>query len=118
MVELHNTIARTAVLFALALCVWAGWNFIRRESISPSYLGALVIGEGLMLGQGALGVLLLLTGAQPRDLLHFLYGVLVALAWPAVYIYTHARTSRAEAGWYALVSFFLIGLALRAAMTG
>ncbi len=118
MVELHNTLARTAILFALALALWAGWNYFRREGVSPSYLGALVIGEGVMLVQGVLGILLVLTGARPTDLLHFLYGFLVALCWPGVYVYTHARTTRAEAGWYALVSFFIFGLALRALTTG
>ena len=117
MVELHNIIARTAILFALALGAWAGWSFLRKEEVSPSYLGALAIGEGVMVVQGLLGILLVLTGTLPHELLHFLYGFLVALGWPAVYIYTHARTTRAEVGWYALMSFFVFGLALRAFTT-
>ncbi len=118
MIELHNTIARTVILFTLALGVWAGWSYFRKQGVSPSYFGAVVIGEGVMLVQGVLGLLLVLTGARPHDLLHFLYGFLVALGWPAVYIYTHARTTRAEIGWYALVAFFMFGLALRAVTTG
>lgn len=115
---IHSRIALSAVLFAFALGVWAAWDFVRGRGISPSYRGALLIGEVLMLAQGALGILLVLTGALPGDLLHFLYGVLVALSWPAVYIYTNARMGRSEAGIYALVSFFIFGLAIRAIMTG
>jgi hypothetical protein len=115
---IHSRIALSAVLFAFVLGVWAAWDFVRGRGISPSYRGALLIGEVLMLVQGVLGILLVLTGVLPGDLLHFLYGVLVALSWPAVYIYTNARMGRSEAGLYALVSFFIFGLAIRAIMTG
>ena len=68
--------------------------------------------------QGEIGVLLVASGQIPSDLLHFLYGVLVALSWPAVYVYTNARNGRNEAGFYALAGFFVFGLALRAITTG
>ncbi|MBI4789177.1 MAG: hypothetical protein HY782_19265 [Chloroflexi bacterium] len=115
---IHARVAVSAVIFAFALGAWGTWSYLRGQGVSPSYWGALVVGEILMLVQGAIGVLLALTGALPRDLLHFLYGVLVALSWPSVYVYTNARTGRTEAGIYAVVSFFVFGLALRAMMTG
>ncbi len=118
MVFIHSRTAIAAVLFAFALGVWALWSFVRGQRVSSSYWGALVIGELLMLAQGFLGILLLIGGARPADWLHLLYGVLVALSWPGVYIYTHARGDRREAGLYALVSFFVFGLAIRAIMTG
>ncbi len=118
MAFIHSRIAVTAVLFALALGAWALWSFLRGQGVSPSYWGALIIGELLMLVQGFLGILLILGGERPADLLHLLYGVLVALSWPGIYVYTHARGDRREAGLYALVSFFIFGLALRAIMTG
>ncbi len=118
MILIHSRTAIAAVLFAFALGVWALWSFLRGQGVSPSYWGAVVIGELLMLAQGFLGILLVLGGARPADWLHLLYGVLVALSWPGVYIYTHARGDRREAGLYALVSFFVFGLAIRAIMTG
>lgn len=118
LVFIHNRVAISAIIFAFLMGVWAAWNYFRRQGVSPSYWGALVIGEILMLVQGALGFLLVLTGARPGDCLHFLYGVLVALSWPALYVYTSARATRKEAGLYALVSFFIFGLAIRALMTG
>ncbi len=114
----HSRTAITAVLFAFALGIWALWSFLRGRGVSSSYWGALFIGELLMLAQGLFGILLVIGGARPADWLHVLYGVLVALSWPGVYVYTHARGDRREAGFYALVSFFVFGLALRAVMTG
>jgi hypothetical protein len=115
---IHSRLALTIILFALILGVWAAWNYFRRTGLTSSYWGALIIGEMLMLAQGLLGVLLVVSGEQPADWVHFLYGVLTALGLPAVYIYTGGRATRIEAGLYALVSFFIFGLALRAIMTG
>ena len=98
--------------------IWAAWSYFRGHGISSNYWGALVIGELVMLAQGVLGIVLVISGRMPADIIHFLYGVLVALSWPGVYIYTNARTGRSEAVIYALVSFFIFGLAIRAVMTG
>jgi hypothetical protein len=86
--------------------------------LNSNYWGALIIGEIVMLGQGVIGVILVLFGQMPGDVIHFLYGVLVALSWPGVYVYTNARAGRSEAAIYAIVSFFIFGLAVRAIMTG
>ena len=115
---LHSRLAITVILYALAMGAWAAANFFRGKGISSNYWGALVIGEIVMLAQGILGLIMVVMGLLPHDLLHFLYGVLVALSWPGVYIYTNARQGRAEAGIYAIVSFFIFGLAIRALMTG
>ena len=117
-VFIHSRLALTAILFALVMGVWAAWSYFRGHGVNPNYWGALVIGEIVMLGQGVIGIVLVVTGHTPADVLHFLYGVLVALAWPGVYVYTNARAGRSEAAMYALVSFFIFGLAVRAVMTG
>lgn len=115
---IHGRLAQTAIFFALAMGLWAAWSYFRKQGVNSSYWGALIIGEILMIGQGVLGVLMVILGALPADLLHFLYGVLVTLGWPAVYIYTNARATRNEAAIYALVSLFIFGLGIRAFMTG
>ncbi|MBI5029869.1 MAG: hypothetical protein HZB51_05030 [Chloroflexi bacterium] len=115
---IHGRIAQTTILFAFAMGAWAAWNYFRKEGVNSNYWGALIIGEILVIGQGVIGLLMVLLGAFPADLMHFLYGVLVALGWPAVYIYTNARATRNEAAIYALVSFFIFGLGIRAMMTG
>jgi hypothetical protein len=114
----HERLAQTVIFYTFAMGAWAALNFFRGKGIDPSYWGALIIGEMMFLAQGVLGVIMLILGLLPRDLLHLLYGVLVAVSWPGVYIYTQARQERAEAGVYAMISFFMFGLALRAIMTG
>ncbi len=118
MTDLHSRLALSAIFFALALGAWAAFLFFRGKGIDSSYWGALVIGEILMIAQGVIGVLMVISGRMPPDLIHFLYGVLVGLAWPGAYVYTNARQGRSEAGIYAIVSFFIFGLAIRALMTG
>jgi hypothetical protein len=114
----HSRIALSAILYAVAMGVWAAWSYFRGQGLNSNYWGALIIGEIVMIGQGVIGVILVLSGQMPGDVIHFLYGVLVALSWPGVYVYTNARAGRSEAAIYAIVSFFIFGLALRAIMTG
>ena len=116
--SLHSRIALSAIFFTFALGAWAAWNYFRGRDISPNFWGALIIGEILMIAQGLIGFVLLITGARPEDILHLLYGILVALTLPGVYIYTGGRTTRHEAGIYAIVAFFTFGLLIRAVMTG
>jgi hypothetical protein len=116
--NLHARISISVVLFAFAMGAWAAWNFFRASGVSGSYLGAVMVGELLVLAQGAVGAVMLLFGGRPGDLIHLLYGVLVALMWPLTYAYTQGRTERRESGIYALVAFFIFGLAIRAIMTG
>jgi heme A synthase len=116
--DLHCRIALSTLFFVFALGTWGAVNFVRVRGVSSNYLGALVIGEILLLLQGILGLILVLMGQWPADSLHFLYGVTIAISWPGVYAYTHAETSRREMGIYSIVSFFMFGLAVRAMMTG
>jgi heme A synthase len=115
---IHGRLALTILLYTFAMGAWAALIFFRNRGIESSYWGALVIGEVVMLAQGVLGLVMVIVGLHPADILHFLYGVLVAFSWPGTYIYTHARQGRAEAGIYSIVSFFIFGLAIRALMTG
>jgi len=106
------------MFFALILGAWGAFNFLRGIGISSNFLGAVVIGEVLVLAQGVLGMVLVVTGQFPADALHFLYGVVIAISFPGVYTYTGGATSRREMGIYALIAFFIFGLAVRATMTG
>ena len=114
----HGRIAQSVVLYSLIMGVWAAWNYFRKQGVEGNYLGAIVVGELLMLAQGVMGGIMVIGGATPGNLWHFLYGILVAVCWPGTYVYTHARVGRTESAIYAMVSFFIFGLALRAIMTG
>lgn len=118
LVELHARLANTVVLFTLVVGVWALANYVRRQGLSPSYWGTLVIGELLLVAQAVIGAVMYLQGGRPFRTIHFLYGVLVLLIWPGVYAYTEGRDTRREALIYGLASLFLFGLSLRAIGTG
>lgn len=116
--DIHCRVALAVVFFALALGVWGGVAFIRGLGVTGSYLGAIAVGEILVMAQGLIGVILVLLGRSPADWLHVLYGIVIAISWVAVYLYTHGETRRREMAIYSLVSFFVVGLAVRAIMTG
>jgi hypothetical protein len=79
----------------------------------------IAIGELLMLAQFVIGVLLLLTGAQPYRLsIHILYGIVAIIGLPGAFAYTRGRDDRWELLIYVTVCLFLCGIALRALTTG
>jgi hypothetical protein len=116
--DIHCRLALAVTFFAFALGVWGVFAYLRGSGVTGSYFGALIIGEILIIGQGLVGVLLLVTGHFPADGLHFLYGIVLPLTWVAVYIYTRGATTRREMLIYAIISFFIMGLAIRGIMTG
>ena len=116
--DIHCRIALSVLFFTFALGVWGVGSFALRRGVDSSYRGALVIGELLILFQGIVGIVLVLMGKWPNDTLHLLYGVVLALAWPLVYTYTHADSSRRAVGIYGVMSFVMVFLALRALYTG
>jgi heme A synthase len=116
---IHDRLANTVLLYIAILALWALWRFVRRQGVDSSYWGALVIAEILILMQGALGIILLLGGANPaRGGVHILYGIVSALSIPAVYVFTKGRDERRDILIYGAVLLFNSGIALRAIATG
>jgi hypothetical protein len=115
---LHDRLSVTAAFYALAIAVWATVLAARGRGIEGGFLGAIVIGEVLLIVEALLGVwLALVAGASPARGIHFLYGILAVLIWPFLLTYTRGRTGQREAVIFAAGSFFLWGLLLRAATT-
>lgn len=115
---LHERLATTAAFYALALALWAGYLAVRGRAIDGNYLGAVVIGEGLLIAEGALGAWLLFAlGQSPDRGIHFLYGTLALIIWPFLFTYTRSSNGSREAVLFSAGSFFLFGLLLRAAST-
>ena len=107
------------LLFMAALGIWGLWNALRGAGMSPSYWGGLVIGEGLIVAQTVIGILLYILGREPaRGLLHVLYGVAALIAIPAAFAFTRGRSTRYEALIYAIIALFLAGVTVRARLTG
>ncbi len=116
---LHDRLSVSMLLFMLALGVWGLWNFLRGAGVSGSYLGGLVIGQGLIVVQELIGLGLLFGDAvAARHWLHILYGIAAAITLPATFAFLRGRTGRYEALMYAVVAFFLAGITVRLQTTG
>ena len=70
--ELHTVLSKTSILFFALLGIWGVIRAFRGQGIGPSYLGALVIGEGVFVLQAVLGVILLFSSGRPDRIIHLL----------------------------------------------
>ncbi len=118
---LHARLATTALFYTFAMGVWALWLTVRGRGLDGGYLGALVIGEIVLVLQALLGIVQLwgAPGGAGAWWLHGLYGVLTALMWPFVYTFSRGREGapRQEAIMFFATSFFLFLLLARAVET-
>jgi hypothetical protein len=110
------------VLFAAAAGVWGLIEYVRKQAVSPSYWGIVVVGNLLAVGQGLIGLILALQGGSPaRGIIHILYGI-VALSWIPLINFVSGyvnrdKLPRRETLVVALVSLFQAGIAFRAITT-
>lgn len=111
---LHDRIGNAAPLFMILAGVLSLVNYVRGRGVDGNIMGALVIGEIMMLVQAGLGLILLVSGLAPASLIHYLYGALAILALPALWVYTRGATDRRASLIWALAGFFMMGLTLRA----
>lgn len=108
----------TVLLFMAAVGAWGVFAYVRGQSVSGSYAGALAIGEVLVLVQVGAGVLVLSGGARPPSATHYLYGITAVLVLPFAWSYFRERNQRQALLIYSLVALFIFGLAARGMMTG
>ena len=116
-VQIHADLSRTALIYFALLAIWGLIRFVRHQGVGPSYWGALVIAELLILTQGSLGAILWYGGLRPARGVHLLYGLVSALAIPAVYAYTRGREERSEMLMYGVATMVTVALVVRAIMT-
>ncbi len=115
--EIHGLLGNALAIFSLLIMLWALLHALRGREIGGDFWGAVAIGEGLIVLQALVGGILVLRGAMPVRTIHFLYGALTLLTWPAVFAFTRGDTTRRTAIIWVLASAFLFGISLRAAMT-
>ena len=101
-----------------AVAAWGILAYLRGQSISGSYAGALVIGEALVLAQVGAGAAMFAIGARPPTSTHYLYGLTAILVLPFSWSYLRTRNQRKALLIYGLVALFIFGLAVRGAITG
>lgn len=118
LILLHNGLSNACFIFSLLIAAYSLLIFVRNQSLTPGFFGALVIAEVLFLAQAAVGVALSLQGGAPaRGWVHYLYGVVNIISLPGLYAITRGRDTRLEALYYFAMSIFLAGIALRATET-
>ena len=115
---IHHQLANTGVLYMLVCGVWGLYMTVRKQPMNANYRGMLAIGYGLGILIGLLGILMLVSGAQPRDPLHILYGIVLAVALPGAAAYFNERPNERKPLIYALASFFVLGIMIRGITTG
>ncbi len=111
---LHDRVANAAWLFMAIVGLWCLLNYVRGRGVDGSILGAIIVGELVMVVQVLLGLTLLLSGLSPARMIHFLYGSLTVLVFPALWFYTGGDTSRRAALLWGLAALAMMGLAFRA----
>jgi hypothetical protein len=114
----HDRLATTVLLFFLVAGVWGLIEYARGGAIGGAIAGILVVGQILVIVQGALGMALFVWGDRPSDMVHLLYGFTAALVLPFAWSYFRDRSPRQGLLIYSLIALFVVGLAIRGMTTG
>jgi heme A synthase len=116
---IHARLASTVQYYVIAMMLWGLWRFWRKKGFNSSYWGSVMIAGVLILVQGLLGSYLWLSGERPaQEVMHILYGLVGVIALPATFGYTKGIDDRRTTLVYALVFMALIGIFIRAVITG
>jgi len=122
MAELHGVLSRAIVMFTAVAGIYGLYLYFRKQTVTPNYWGIIVVGNLLTLGQGAIGLVMALSGAQTREWVHIVYGITAALWIPIINLlnqqFNKGEHNVRETLIVALVSLFQVGVALRAIGTG
>jgi hypothetical protein len=105
------------MLFMGAVGLWGMFAFLRGRALEGSISGALLIGQGLVALQVAMGVVLYVGGYRSSSVVHYLYGVTAVLVLPFVWTYARERHPRQSLFFYSLTALFIAGLAIRGTIT-
>ncbi len=118
MIELHRVFFTAVVVYFAVMLLLFAVSWLRGQGPSGSALGALIIGEALLLLQSIVGLVLIAIGKRPDSALHWLYGAVLVLSVPVAYVFSAQREDRQVSLFYGLACLLIVALAVRAAMTG
>ena len=118
---IHGRLANAALLFSILCTAWGLFNFIRKQPVTSSYWGGLVILQILAMAQVVIGIVVYAsTGGDElaRPIVHLLYAATLVISLPAAYVYTGGKDTQRENMIYALVCLWLVFIAERSISTG
>lgn len=115
---LHQRFGYALVLLALLLGLWGGYQFLRHRAVSGGFRSSYLLMLGLTAVQGLLGLIALVTGGHPKELLHIVYGAFAVLFLPGVYFWVSGRARDTEAAVLAASCWVILIAYARGVMTG
>src|SRR5512143_3475615 len=95
MPELHGLLSRAIVMFTAVAGLYGLYLYFRKQAVTPSYWGIIVVGNLATLGQGAIGLVLALSGAQVAQWVHILYGI-TAVLWIPIINFVNNQFNKGE----------------------
>ncbi|MBI5878542.1 MAG: hypothetical protein HZB53_12910 [Chloroflexi bacterium] len=116
---IHRQLAISGILYMGAAGLIGITMWVRRKPQDANYRGILSIGWVLGLVIGALGLIMLLAGANPRDPIHILYGIVTAISVPGMGAWQIQRghSDLVKPRFYAITALFVMGVMIRGMMT-
>jgi hypothetical protein len=116
MVSVHVVVG-VAVLAVCAAAAILGFAAYRRGAAGPWAAHGLALAQTVLIGQAAVGLLLLSDGRRAPDRLHYTYGALALGVALSPWFYAPAEGPR-RLLWFAGTTLVAGALAVRAFMTG
>jgi hypothetical protein len=112
---LHERVGNAAPLFMALLGILNLVNYARGQGVDGGIIGAIVIGEIMMIIMAILGITLFIALGRIHSLsIHFLYGSLSVIFFPGLWMYTRGATDRRSSLVWGFAGIFMMGLTLRA----
>jgi len=109
MPEIHGILFNMHIFYSLALGIWATVIAARREPISGNYWGAILTYALLAGAVLVVGIIMLLSGMQPRSgriIVYVLYMLWLAIIMPGLFSLMRGRDDRTAAFAFAVLAFF------------
>ena len=116
MLTLHNANGGLLIAVNLLAFGWGAVYLVRKRPSGRVYALVLALGQALLIGQVALGLLLLSDGLRAADELHYVYGTLALLAALSPWLYAPPVPARRLA-WFAAATLLATALSVRAYTT-
>ncbi len=112
---LHERVGNAVPLYMALLGMLSFINYFRGQGVDGGMLGAIIIGEIMMLVMAVLGITLFIALNRINSLsIHFLYGSLSVIFLPGLWLYTQGVTDRRASLIWGVAGIFMMGLTLRA----
>jgi hypothetical protein len=114
--ELHAVNALVLIVANVLALGWGAVYVVRKRLPGRLYAHVLAAAQALVIGQVALGLLLLSDGQRTTDQLHYLYGLLALAAVLSPWLYAPPLPAR-RLLWFVGASLFAAALSVRAYTT-